>query len=137
MTQNDRVTSRTFATWVAVADERSTGRPRAQNSYSCFSSGSFSASIFARFTMTRHCFHVASSCILPSSMRTPRPSGSLEDALRELHLLRRRAEDLLRDRHLARMQRPRADAAEEERGAELVLAAERVGDVAERAVERE
>jgi hypothetical protein len=35
------------------------------------------------------------------------------------------------------MQRPGADAAEQERGAELILAAERIGDVAERAVERQ
>src|SRR5262249_4008954 len=61
----------------------------------------------------------------------------LEDALRELHLLDRRAEDALRDVDLARMQGPGADAAEQEGGAELVLAAERVGDVAERPVERE
>src|SRR5204863_4903907 len=48
-----------------------------------------------------------------------------------------RAEDALGDLELARMERPGADAAEEERGAELVLAAERVRDVAEGAVERQ
>src|SRR5437762_1010656 len=61
----------------------------------------------------------------------------LEDALGELHLLDGRAEDALGDLELARVQRPGADAAEEERGAELVLAAERVRDVAEGAVERQ
>src|SRR5437763_5809930 len=44
-------------------------------SYAFASSGSFSASISARETMTLDCFQVASSCILPSIMCTPRPSG--------------------------------------------------------------
>src|SRR5262249_8489465 len=44
-------------------------------SYSFASSGSFFASISARLTITLHCFQVASSCILPSIMWTPRPSG--------------------------------------------------------------
>ena len=46
-----------------------------QSPYCSASSGSFRASISARSTMTRHCFHVASSCILPSIMWTPAPSG--------------------------------------------------------------
>ena len=32
--------------------------------------------------MTRHCFQVASSCILPSIMWTPRPSGIASITLR-------------------------------------------------------
>ena len=44
-------------------------------SYASASSGSFFASISARVTITLHCFQVASSCILPSIMWTPRPSG--------------------------------------------------------------
>src|SRR5262245_7263434 len=54
-----------------------------------------------------------------------------EDLLREEHLIDGRAEDLLRDRDLARMERPRTDTSEEERSAELIFAAERVADVAE------
>ena len=46
-----------------------------QNPYARARSGSLAARSFARFTITLHCFQVASSCILPSSMRTPRPSG--------------------------------------------------------------
>src|SRR5262249_28073595 len=59
----------------------------------------------------------------------------LENARRELDLVDGRAEDPLGDVDLARMERPRTDTAEEEGGAELVLAAERVGDVTEGAVE--
>ena len=44
------------------------------------------------------------------------------------------AEDPVRDRDLLGVQRPRADAAEQEGVAELVLAGHHVGDVAERAV---
>src|SRR5262245_53427819 len=53
----------------------------------------------------------------------------------EQHLVHRRAEDLLGDRDLVRMQRPGAHAPEQEGGATLVLAAERIPDVAERAIE--
>src|SRR5436305_96774 len=45
------------------------------NPYASARSGSFSASISASETITLHCFQVASSCILPSIMCTPRPSG--------------------------------------------------------------
>ena len=106
--------------------------------YAARSSGSFSASISARPTITLHCFQVASSCILPSSMWTPRPSGIASiTLLGEPDLLRVGREDALGDLDLARVQRPGADAAHQERGAELRLAALDVGDVAERAVERE
>src|SRR5262249_10835866 len=50
-------------------------RGGAQKPYAVFSSGSLAASIWATFTITLHCFQVASSCILPSIMWTPRPSG--------------------------------------------------------------
>src|SRR5918997_879508 len=56
----------------------------------------------------------------------------LEHAAREAHLLRVGGEDALGDLDLARVQRPRADAAHEEGRAELRLAALDVGDVAER-----
>ena len=88
--------------------------------------------------MTLHCFQVASSCILPSSMCTPRPSG-----IASITRLAKRTSSgsgektRLRDLDLARVQRPRADAAHQERRAELRLAAGHVGDVAERPVERE
>ena len=59
----------------------------------------------------------------------------LKHLLGELDLVRRRAEDLLGDVDLDRVQRPGADAAEQEGGAELGLAAGRVLDVAEGAVE--
>src|SRR5262249_31832317 len=58
-----------------------------------------------------------------------------EHLLGEADLLRGRAEDLARDGDLARVERPGADAAEQEGGAELILAPERVADVAERPVE--
>ena len=123
---------------LASGPTRDMGRGSTKARRRAASSGSFAASILARLTITLHCFQVASSCILPSSIRTPRPSGIASSTFfANSDLLDRRAEDLLRDRDLARVQRPGADAAEEERGAELVLAAERVGDVAERAVERQ
>src|SRR4051812_26706200 len=52
----------------------------------------------------------------------------------EDHLVRVGGEDLLGDVDLGRVQRPRADAAHQERGAELRLAAGEVADVAERPV---
>ena len=47
------------------------------------------ASISARSTMTLDCFQVASSCILPSSMCTPGPSGIASRTLRARTSLRR------------------------------------------------
>ena len=88
--------------------------------------------------MTRHCLRLASSSILPSSITAPVPSpmASIDPAgVRDV--LGARAEDLLGDRDLHGVQRPGADAAEEEGVAELVLAGDDVGDVAERAVVRE
>src|SRR3954453_17299318 len=108
--------------------------------------------------MTRHCFHVASSCILPSIMCTPRPSGMASITFRANatssgsggqtffaaavwtgggHPGRAGREHLLRDVALNGVQRPRADAAQEERGAELGLAPGDVADVPERPVEGE
>ena len=57
--------------------------------------------------------------------------------LANVHLVGVGREDLLGDVDLHRVQRPGADAAEQERGAELRLAALDVLDVAERAVERQ
>src|SRR5215217_4936197 len=54
----------------------------------------------------------------------------LDHLLRELDLVRRRREDLLGDLDLHGVQRPGPDAAEQEGGAELGLAALRVLDVA-------
>ena len=59
----------------------------------------------------------------------------LQHLLGEPDLLRRRAEDLLGDVDLHRVQRPGADATHQEGGAELGLASGRVLDVAEGAVE--
>ena len=59
-----------------------------------------------------------------------------DDPARVRHVLRGRAEHPLRDGDLAGVQRPGADAAEQEGGAELVLAPHRVADVAERPVVR-
>ena len=50
--------------------------------YASARSASLRESISARSTITRHCFHVASSCILPSIMCTPRPSGIASMTLR-------------------------------------------------------
>ena len=88
--------------------------------------------------MTLDCFQVASSCILPSIMCTPRAvRDRLEHPPREGDLVGLGGEDLLGHRDLARVQRPGADAAHQVRAAELGLAALEVLDVAERAVERE
>src|SRR6185312_9824066 len=48
---------------------------RDSSPYASASSGALAASISARSTMARHGFQVASSCILPSIMWAPRPSG--------------------------------------------------------------
>ena len=61
----------------------------------------------------------------------------LDHLLGERDLVRIGREDLLGDRDLHRVQRPGADAAEQERGAELGLAALDVLDVAVGAVERQ
>ena len=61
----------------------------------------------------------------------------LDHLLGELDLVRVGAEDLLGDLDLNRVQRPGADAAEQEGGAELRLAPQGVLDVAVGAVEGE
>src|SRR5205823_5686817 len=58
-----------------VLEEPHQRTPAGASPYASASSGSLRASISARWTITWHCFHVASSCILPSIMCTPRPSG--------------------------------------------------------------
>src|SRR5215204_6335150 len=60
----------------------------------------------------------------------PSVGDRLKHLLRELDLVRRRAENLLRDLDLDRVQRPGPDAAEQERRPELGLAAPGVLDVA-------
>src|SRR4051794_7744524 len=60
---------------LVVADPQPMPEGLTHISYAFASSGSFLASISARFTITWHCFQVASSCILPSIMWTPAPSG--------------------------------------------------------------
>ena len=87
--------------------------------------------------MTRACFQVASSCILPSIMTAPDPSGIAARIFAcEGDFGRIGREHRLGDRDLARMQRPGAGAAEQEGVAELRLAGGRVGEIAERSVER-
>ena len=91
--------------------------------------GSFFGGISARLTITLHCFQVASSCILPSIMCTPRRRDRLDDLLGEGDLVGSGRETFA----IAiwpRVQRPGADAAEQEGGAELRLAALGVRDVA-------
>ena len=85
--------------------------------------------------MTWHCLSEASSSIFPSSITAPVPSPiAVDDPAGVRDVRRRRAEDPLGDLDLLRVQAPGADAAEQEGVAELVLAGDRVGDVAERPV---
>ena len=87
------------------------------------SSGSRPATVRARSTMTLACFQVASSCILPSIITAPLPSG-IASRMRsaKAHFRRVRAEHALGDADLGRVQRPGAGAAEQEGVAELGFA---------------
>ncbi len=100
--------------------------------------GPSAASISARSTITLHCFQVASSCILPSIMCTPRPSGI---ASITFFAKRTSSGSGLNTRLAISICRgcsdQAPDAAHQEGGAELGLAADVVADVAERPVEGE
>ena len=87
--------------------------------------------------MTLACFQVASSCILPSIMTAPVPSGMASRMrLANATSFGVRREHALGDVDLRGVQRPGAEAALQEGVAELRLAGRAVGEVAERTVER-
>ncbi len=114
-------------------------RPPSRRSRSASaSSGSRSASCWARSTMTWHCFTEASSSIFPSIITAPVPSPISSMTSRAWATSAGSGrEDPLGDVDLHRVEAPGADAAEQEGVAELVLAGDDVLDVAEGAVERE
>ena len=96
-------------------------------------SGSRSASWRASATTTWHCLTEASSSILPFEHDGARAvAHRLDDLLGVGHVGRVGREHPLGDVDLHRVQRPRADAAEQVGVAELVLAGDGVLDVAER-----
>ena len=87
--------------------------------------------------MTFACFQVASSCILPSIITAPEPSGIASRIfLANATSAGSGEKHRLGDGDLARMKRPGAGAAHQEGVAELRFAGVGVGKVAERAVER-
>ena len=113
----------------AVQASLSRRKPSPAPSSSCATSS-------ARSTMTLACFQVASSCILPSIMTAPVPSGIASRIFGERDLRRVGANTLLAMSICVGCSDQAPTQPMQEGVAELRLAGGRVGEVAERAVER-